>query len=327
MSILVVDDSGKQRVLLQHYLKLGGFTDVILTGTAREALAHLRVEESAGPCDVDMILMDIVLPDINGIEVCHLISSNERLRDIPIIMVTGMADPESLELAFNAGAMDYVVKPVNQTELLVRVRSLMRLRREMELRRRREQQLVEVTSQLARVNEMLERLSLLDALTEIANRRHFDLYLEKEWKRAAREHKPLALLFIDIDYFKDFNDSYGHQRGDECLQQVATVLTNTLKRPGDFVARYGGEEFAAVLPDTGMKGAEHAAEAMCAAIIALGLTHPRSPIGDRVTVSVGVSSVLPGPGLATSTLITAADKALYHAKQEGRNCVRSIGVA
>jgi diguanylate cyclase (GGDEF)-like protein len=167
----------------------------------------------------------------------------------------------------------------------------------------------------------LESQTLVDGLTGIANRRRFDLHLEDEFRRAKRAASPLSLVMIDVDFFKDYNDNYGHQRGDECLARIATTLDDTLHRPRDLVARYGGEEFTVILPDTGSDGALQVAETMRAKIEALALEHARSGVARYVTISLGVSTLTPGHPSKMSTLLHAADRALYQAKRSGRNCV------
>jgi diguanylate cyclase (GGDEF)-like protein/PAS domain S-box-containing protein len=167
----------------------------------------------------------------------------------------------------------------------------------------------------------LERLSTMDGLTGIANRRHFDEFLDREWRRAARDKGKLSLVMCDIDFFKRYNDTYGHQKGDECLEKVAGVLNGTINRPGDLVARYGGEEFAVVLPDTDREGATRVAQTLQAKIEAMGLPHESSTVNKVVTISLGVATVSPAPGSSPGTLVAAADQALYQAKHTGRNRV------
>jgi diguanylate cyclase (GGDEF)-like protein len=174
-------------------------------------------------------------------------------------------------------------------------------------------------------NAQLKRLSFLDALTSIPNRRAFEERFQLEWRRAQRHTSPIAILMIDIDHFKEYNDHYGHQRGDECLTQLAQRLRNSVSRPGDFVARYGGEEFALVLPDTGPTGATAVAENLRRRVVGLRIPHAASPVRDVVTISVGVASVVPDPG--SPVPVTAADNALYRAKQLGRNRVEVAGEA
>jgi diguanylate cyclase (GGDEF)-like protein len=167
-------------------------------------------------------------------------------------------------------------------------------------------------------NRLLQKLLSTDALTGIANRRHFDQAMAEEWRRCARVRVPLSLLMIDVDYFKRYNDHLGHLRGDECLRQLAAILTRVGRRPGDLVARYGGEEFVYLLPDTDAKGAMQVAERLRSEVQAAGILHPASPLGVCVTVSIGVASALPPAG-TVNDLVALADRALYVAKEEGRN--------
>jgi diguanylate cyclase (GGDEF)-like protein len=183
------------------------------------------------------------------------------------------------------------------------------------------QELEAANERLRDANRRLERLSSLDALTGIANRRAFDEVLETEWRRAARAGTPLSLVMADIDCFKSFNDGYGHRHGDDTLAAVAGALQECLHRAGDFVARYGGEEFVVLLPGIDGPRAAAFAETLRARVEALGIAHERSTVAPVVTVSLGVASAVPAKGVAASTLIDAADRALYRAKGEGRNRV------
>ncbi len=178
-----------------------------------------------------------------------------------------------------------------------------------------------VNAQLTAQSELLQSLAFVDGLTGVANRRRFDETLEMEWRRCRRESLPLSLLMIDIDYFKAFNDSYGHQAGDVCLRAVATCLREQPGRALDLVARYGGEEFVCLLPDTDGAGAQAKAAALCRAVAALGIPHGRSACGANVTVSIGVAALWPAPGCAAHELLASADAALYAAKSAGRNRV------
>jgi two-component system, cell cycle response regulator len=180
-----------------------------------------------------------------------------------------------------------------------------------------ERKRLEIT--LARINEELNRQANMDSLTKIANRRCFDRYLATEWSRCAREKQPLSLILCDIDYFKVYNDTYGHQAGDECLAKVAKAMSQAVKRPGDLVVRYGGEEFAAILPNTNGRGALQVAEAIRTTIEELRISHVASEIAEWVTFSLGVSSAIPNPKLSPEYLVAAADRALYEAKEQGRN--------
>jgi diguanylate cyclase (GGDEF)-like protein len=187
---------------------------------------------------------------------------------------------------------------------------------------RTNQELTEIRKRLTESNEQLERLSALDTLTGLANRRRFDDVIRREWRRGVREEAPLSLVFCDIDFFKDFNDGYGHLAGDQCLVRVAEVVTATSNRPGDLAARYGGEEFVLVLPGTTAEGAHLLAEKLRARVEALRISHSGSHVGPYLTISLGVASLVPTATTRPEELISLADQALYAAKQEGRNRVR-----
>lgn len=255
-TILVVDDSVHVQKQIEVFLKTAGYSKLLFAESASEVFKHLNVESpEKEPNKVDLILMDINMPGLSGVEVCRQIKAIGHLRDIPIVMVTAEDTDAGLQLAFEAGAVDYIKKPVSEVELVVRVGSVLKLKHEMDERISREKELLNITSlleesnqKLQQVNVILNRLSRIDGLTGIANRRHFDDLFCQEWKRAGRLSKPISLLLVDIDFFKNFNDTYGHQLGDECLKQVAGALSRALKRPCDVIARYGGEEFVASLP-------------------------------------------------------------------------------
>jgi len=175
------------------------------------------------------------------------------------------------------------------------------------------------------VNKELQKLSFMDGLTEIANRRYFDEILEKKWQRVKRNKTSLALIMIDVDFFKAYNDTYGHVAGDECLKMIAGILKASTKRATDLVARYGGEEFIVVLPDTDVAGAAMVGETVRVNVEKLGITHRNSPISDRVTISVGIAVVGAAWDIVPMDIIAAADKALYQAKQGGRNKIVMMG--
>jgi len=325
MGILIVDDSPHVITQLKFFLNSSGYQNLSFAESAGKAFEQLGLdnpEQTNGP--FDLILMDIMMPEIDGIEACRQIKKNERLKDIPIIMVTGKTDAEYLQIAFSEGAVDYIAKPINKMELLARVRSVLRLRHEMDRRKARERELLEVTGQLEAANQMLLRLSFNDALTDVANRRSFDKMYYKEWGRVQRYSRPISLIMLDIDFFKIYNDSHGHLQGDECLKQVAKALRDTLKRPGDFVARYGGEEFVVVLPDTEIEGAIQIAENLKTNISELKIEFKESEVSEYVTISMGVASIVPKQDSSPDALINAADKVLYQAKRAGRNRIESV---
>ena len=323
MAIVIIDDSISSQMLIKSILEAEGYKDILVAESAHEAYELVLGGAGIGGIaeQVDLILLDIMMPDIDGIEACRTIKINERLKDVPIIIITAKTDREVLKSSFFVGAMDYITKPLDEVELLARVYSALRLKIETDCRKARELELLQVKRQLEEANHNLQKMSCVDGLTGIANRRRFDDTLLSEWNFAALAKRPLSLIILDIDYFKNYNDTYGHLIGDECLKQVALAINNLLKRTRDIFARYGGEEFAAVLPNTDMQGALTVAERIRTEIESLMIPHANSPVNKYVTISLGVASVIPGEDFVPNTIINDADKALYLAKQEGRNRV------
>jgi sigma-B regulation protein RsbU (phosphoserine phosphatase) len=181
------------------------------------------------------------------------------------------------------------------------------------------QQLALSNEELARATHLLEQVVNIDGLTQIANRRCFNDRLEHEWQRLYREQKPISLLLFDVDYFKRYNDCYGHQMGDDCLFKLAQTVQEVVYRPADLVARYGGEEFGIILPNTDLEGASSVAKRIHAAIQALNIPHKTSDVSDVVTISMGIANLIPISELSSADLIAVADRALYRAKEQGRN--------
>ena len=328
MRILIVDDSRHVRTQLKLLLKSGGYTNLVFAETATEAFSYLGIEspEKNDAPPIDLILMDIIMPDIDGINSCRIIKTVEFVRDVPIIMVTGDTSEESLQHAFEAGAMDYITKPLRKVELLARVGAALRLKQETDARKARELELLKATMQLERANQqleesirMLERMASVDGLTGVANRRYFDEMLAKEWRRAIRLSQRLSVILIDVDFFKNYNDTYGHLQGDECLKQVARALTVPLKRPLDIVARYGGEEFVLVLPGCEGPEALTVAQKIGKAVEDAGIPHDKIQATGVVTVSAGVAFCSPATDQNPEDLLKKADAALYKAKANGRN--------
>lgn len=268
-----------------------------------------------------VILQDLVMPGMNGLMLLGLLRSDPATKNIPVIVLSTKEDPKIKSEAFAIGASDYLVKFPDRIELLARIRAQSRSFLVQEQRDQAYRELRTLKFELERKNAELEALSCRDGLTGVLNRRAFDEYIGKEWSRAIRENGDVGLLLIDIDYFKNYNDTFGHQDGDECLRRVAVALGAGLKRPSDIVARYGGEEFAVILPDVKVEGGAVIAESLRSAVENLHLAHDYSAVADHVTISIGVASTRPKSGQLPEHLLRAADKALYEAKANGRNRV------
>jgi len=244
------------------------------------------------------------MTEISGHEVCLRLKAEPVTRDIPVIFVTVMSEEEAEVHGLEIGAIDYITKPFRLTAVKARVRNHLELK-------------------LAR--DRLEGLSMMDGLTGIPNRRKFDDFLALEWRRTRRSTGNLSLILIDIDHFKDFNDHYGHQAGDDCLKRVAAALRDGVKRPTDLIARYGGEEFACVLLDTDIAGALEVATKLREIIFSLDIPHAASPTAARLTISLGVTSIINSGADTSQDLIARADQNLYKAKVAGKNRVEGVG--
>ena len=320
MAVLIVDDQRDVRESLKYLLEAQGYPDVRLAASGQQALDFLTSGSTHTGVPADVVLTDVVMPGLSGIEVCRQIKANPLLHDIPVLVMTGRSDEALLQQAFAAGAHDFIPKPVGPNELAARVRSALDLKRELDQRRAHERELEALTDRLKRLNDELQRLAVVDELTGVPNRRYFNQLIRKEWGRAARDGTPLSLLLIDIDLFKGYNDRYGHPAGDGCLARVAGRVNRLTRRPGDAVARYGGEEFAVLLANTNADGAAVVAEILRAAIEQLGVEHAGSP-HRVVTISLGAATATPDRRSSPERLLGAADRALYDAKRAGRNRV------
>ncbi|MFC5301032.1 diguanylate cyclase [Azospira restricta] len=310
MKTLVVEDTRISLKLVCHHLERMGITPIPAENGTRAV--ELFIDEQP-----DMVLLDIVLPDIDGFEVARRIRAAEKPGDwTPILFLTSMTDDEALEQGIAAGGDDYLYKPISEIVLGAKIRAMQRI---IQMRN----SLLVMTRKLDIANRELRRLTSLDGLTGIANRRHFQETLEREWRRSMRHGTEFSLLMCDVDRFKAFNDNLGHQAGDDCLRRVAGTLAATVVRGGDFVARYGGEEFAVILPETPLAGALVVAERMRSAIHALDIAHPQGE-GGRLTMSFGATSGVAMPEAAATDLVKLADKALYQAKNEGRDRVCAL---
>ncbi|HOW61650.1 MAG TPA: diguanylate cyclase [Candidatus Contendobacter sp.] len=248
----------------------------------------------------DLILLDVMMPGLDGYEVCRRLKADPRTINIPVIFLTHLNEEADEKAGLEAGAIDYITKPFRFPIIKARVRN------HLELKRR---------------GDLLEQLAGMDGLTGIPNRRRFDETLTLEWNRTRRHGAPLALILLDIDFFKSYNDHYGHPQGDDCLRKVAAVLAATLQRASDTLARYGGEEFAAILPDTSLDSAVDMAELMRCRVMDLAIPHGYSRVAACVTVSLGVAACIPAERNSAAELVEAADGALYQAKHAGRNRV------
>ncbi|CCH49969.1 GGDEF domain-containing response regulator [Pseudodesulfovibrio piezophilus] len=316
MRILIVDDCRATALHISEVLNQAGFPDSIAVHDFEQAMQALN-DSRKTEIPIDLIIMDISLPGTDGIAATLTIKSQYEFEDTPVIIVTAHDDEAYLDRAFAAGASDYIIKPPSKIELRARIRSALQLKREMAKRRQREQELQTLAYKL-------EKMTNLDGLTGLANRRCFDDTLVKEWVRNGRQDVPMALIMIDIDHFKSYNDTLGHVDGDTCLCAVAAAIKNAVHRPGDMVARYGGEEFVVILPDTDCRGASAVAETIHANLAQSGIRHPQSSVSCAVTVSIGVASCVPACETTPENLLHAADRALYQAKQQGRNRTKSM---
>ena len=321
MNILIVDDSLVARTLLADMLNEAGYKDVILAGSMEEVFSIFCSQDPLICTLVDLVLLDIHLPGKDGIEGCRELKQNEQFHDVPVIIISGLDQVDNLESAFAAGAIDYLTKPPSRLELKVRVSSALKLKGEIDQRKARERELLELTARLKEMNNELKLLSTRDGLTGVANRHAGNDFLSREWPRAIREQNYFSVIMLDIDYFKLYNDSHGHLQGDECLKKVAHTLRRGIHRPADLLVRYGGEEFIVYLPDTKREGALIVAIAMKSEVEAMQLHHGSSKASPYVTVSIGIASTIPDMDKSVEVLIDSADRALYRAKQEGRNRV------
>jgi len=318
ITILLVDDQQMIAEVIRRALTTEDF-DFHYCNNPTEAL---KVAEKLKPT---IILQDLVMPEIDGLTMVKFYRANPITAQVPIIVLSTKEEPEIKSKAFEFGANDYLVKLPDKIELIARIRYHSQAYINQRQRDEAFKALRKSQQRLAQANKILQRLSSLDGLTGISNRRRFDQLLKKEWLRAIRHSSSISIIMIDIDFFKLFNDTYGHQGGDDCLKQVAEALENSIHRETDMVARYGGEEFVAILPETGVQGALEVAKNMCSKIETLHIPHKSSKITNHLTISVGVATAVPERGSQPETLIAAADQALYEAKNNGRNQVRSAG--
>lgn len=334
-SILVVDDEEDSTLEISGILKTGGYK--VSTSLSGEKAVKLLRENY-----FDLLISNLRLGKMNGMEILETVK--EVNPEISILILTGYGSLNFSISALRAGVSDYLIKPSKPDELLLRVGNCLEnlelrrkvkqhtadlentnkhLRHEIMERKRAEEELCDSRNQLIEHNKILQQMSVIDGLTGIFNRRYFNDFLVKEGSRAARDKIPMALIMVDVDGFKNYNDVYGHLAGDECLIKIANTLTRTMQRPADLVARYGGEEFVVVLPGNNITGGLNVADAMRRNVEDLKILHEQSTTGKHVTISLGVSANNPKIEFDPTVLLGFADKALYKAKHGGRNRAES----
>lgn len=291
--VLVVDDDTTAVKLLFQLLQYE--CEMYFAVQALEAIP--RVQE----LKPDLVLLDIVMDQKDGYQICTELKADPELCDIPVIFITSNFDDSDEARGFSCGAVDFIHKPINPLVTLARIRTQLKLKQQADL---------------------LRRLSMVDGLTGLANRRHFDSQLQTEWRRCVRLKRPFTLALLDIDWFKQFNDCYGHLTGDDCIKSVAELFLQLCKRPTDMAARYGGEEFVLMWPETDLTNALKLLEALMQKLAAANIPHARSKFG-FVTLSIGVCSGIPYDGYSALKWLEHADQLLYRAKQQGRQQICS----
>jgi len=290
-SVLIVDDENSNIIALTHILS-SEYT-VYAAKNGKNAIA------AAQKYLPDVILLDIIMPEMDGYEVLAVFKASEVMQNIPVIFITGLSNSEAEEKGLSLGASDYIGKPFSPAIVKLRIRNQIKM--------------------LDQLNT-IERLSMLDHLTNLPNRRSSDIKINAEWNRAMRDRTPISILMLDVDRFKNYNDSYGHNQGDKALLSVAETLSATIKRSSDFAARWGGEEFIVLLPGTDLNGAYDVAEQIRKNIEKVELPCVDEKL-TKVTISIGINIWEHGQNMTIEEFVAGADKALYKAKEKGRNRV------
>ncbi len=303
MRVMLVEDDRAVMMVTSKYIESFGH-EVIPAIDGETAL------ELFDPNHIDLVLMDYILPGIDGFETTRRLRKTYQDEWFPIIFLTSTKGDKHLALGLDAGGDDYLYKPVRSVVLESKIKAMSRI--------------VKMQKDLLTANKKMEQLSYLDGLTQIYNRRGFDRSISSEWRRMHRDKNTLSFLMMDVDFFKKYNDHYGHQAGDDCLKEIAKGLEEQLYRPADIVSRYGGEEFAVLLPGTDAEGAQQVAERFVKAIESIAIPHVESTASEFVTISVGIACSSKSGNKNIKKLIKSADEALYQAKEGGRNrCVLS----
>lgn len=290
--ILIVDDEKSNLVALERILSPE--YELITAQSGKDAI-NMAVSDSP-----DLILLDIIMPDMDGFHVLVRLKELAETKNIPVIIVTGLSNDHDEERGFFLGAVDYISRPFKNAIIKARVRT---------------------HAMIVRQLRTIERLGLIDSLTDIPNRRSFDDRIDIEWRRCAREQKPISFLMMDLDKFKDYNDAYGHPQGDVLLRTVAELFSEAARRPADMAARLGGEEFGVLLPDADISNALYIAEKIRQDVEALRIPTADGSTVTKATISIGAISTIPGDDDLVTDFVALADTYLYEAKSLGRNRV------
>ena len=309
MKILIAEDNLADRLIIRRYLLSMGH-EIILAEDGEQAVQLFKEE------DPDLILVDVRMPGMDGFATVKQIRSIE-LEWRPILFLSGNTEIEAFVSGIKAGGDDYLYKPIDKEVLEAK---LMAMERIVAMRK----ELITVTAELAWETEKAQQIANQDGLTGLANRRYLNQVLAQEVKRAAREKQPLTIIMVDIDYFKRYNDQFGHLAGDDVLRKVAKIFQGSVNRAGDLVARYGGEEFCIILPNTSLAGGKEIAEDLRKSTLEAEIPHADGLSFPWLTISLGVSSQIPEPGTSAEAIIKNADMALYDAKANGRNRVSVV---
>ena len=305
-TILVVDDDKLNRVFLTKLLKNEGYKVI----QAQDGYEGFKAAHDLKP---DLILLDVMMPITDGIDVCKALKKEQNTKDIPVIFVTARADKSDIVKGFEAGAVDFVTKPVFMPELIARVRAHLSLKFYADQLRQKNEELEEF-------NDLLKNLSRKDALMEIWNRGAFDIELEKLHNLSIRYERVYSLIIADIDYFKLYNDYYGHQAGDDVLKEVGRIFRSAC-RATDFIARYGGEEIVVILPETSSEQALILGRRIMKMLDEKNILHEKSPLISRVTLTMGISQLDLQDIISYKDILKNADIALYEGKNNGRNTI------
>ena len=302
--------------------------ELIKVTTGEEALVKIYNE------NIDLVLFDSDIKDMDSLIVLETILTYERSFDIPVVMITEKdRNDDYILYAYELGISDYIKKPINFEILKCKIETIIKLITNKRCSERKQlmykKKIEELEKEVIYLSEEKSNVEVdvnIDALTNIPNRRMFDAVLDDEWFRMMRSNQYLSVFMMDIDYFKQYNDKYGHIQGDICLKEVAKIIDESFTRVGDFVARYGGEEFVAIVPNFEYDDAKLMAEKLRENIVEAEIIHEDSKVSNYLTISIGIASVIPSYKFSKINLVDEADGALYLAKKSGRNIVKGIRI-